>query len=325
MAPASNAAPWDARFSVHATVGNRAQSSIFILPSQRNVVLPSYNKIERCRSPLSHPVHVYAMSIRFRNNIHVAGSGDATMIFVHGFGCDQTMWRFITPEFQQRFRIVCYDLVGSGDSDLESYDRNKYSSLHGHVQDLLEIIDTCSQGPVVVVGHSVGAMIGMLATIAAPHRFAAQIMVSPSPCFINDDDYIGGFNRDDMETLLATMEDNFLGWSLKMTPLITGGAEHPALSREVARRFCRNDAVIMRHFARVTFLSDHRADLPRSRVPALVLQCSDDLLVPHEVGPYMLRHLPGSTLRVIDNVGHCPHMSAPSASSMAIEAFLAQA
>jgi len=264
------------------------------------------------------------MSVRFRNNVHVTGSGPATMIFVHGFGCDQTMWRFIAPAFEERFRVVTYDLVGCGASDLQAYDRDKYATLHGHADDLLDIIDACAHGPVVAVGHSVGAMIGMLATIKATERFSAQVMVSPSPCFLNDGDYIGGFNRDEMEMLLATMEDNFLGWSMKIAPLIMGAPNQPALSSELARRFCRNDAAIMRHFAHVTFLADHRADLPRSSVPALVLQCSDDLLVPHEVGPYLLHHLPNSRLRIVGNVGHCPHMSAPSASFMEIDAFLAQ-
>jgi len=264
------------------------------------------------------------MSVRFRNNVHVAGFGDATMIFVHGFGCDQSMWRFVAPAFQERFRTVSFDLVGSGESDLQAYDRDKYATLHGHADDLLDIVDTYAHGRVVVVGHSVGAMIGMLATIKAPERFAAQVMVTPSPCFINDGDYVGGFNRDDMDMLLATLEDNFLGWSMKFAPLIMGAPNHPALGNELARRFCRNDAAIMRHFARVTFLADHRADLLRSSVPALILQCSDDLLVPHEVGPYLLQHLPHSTLRVVNNVGHCPHMSAPSASSMEIDVFLAQ-
>jgi sigma-B regulation protein RsbQ len=264
------------------------------------------------------------MSVRFRNNVHVAGSGPATIVFIHGFGCDQTMWRYLAPVLEERYRIVTYDLVGCGESDLQMYDRDKYATLHGHVDDLFDILESCAHGPVVLVGHSVGAMIGMLATIRAPARFAAQVMLSPSPCFINDGDYIGGFNPEDLQTLLATMEDNFLGWSMNVAPLITGGRHHPALTNELTRRFCRNDAAIMRHFARVTFLSDHRADLPRSSVPALVLQCSDDLLVPHEVGPYLLRHLPNSTLRVVDNVGHCPHLSAPSASFMALDVFLAQ-
>lgn len=264
------------------------------------------------------------MSVRFRNNVHVAGSGPATIAFIHGFGCDQTMWRYLAPVLEEHYRIVTYDLVGCGESDLQMYDRDKYATLHGHVDDLFDILESCASGPVVLVGHSVGAMIGMLATIRAPARFAAQVMLSPSPCFINDGDYIGGFNPEDLETLLATMEDNFLGWSMEVAPLITGGQHHPTLTNELTRRFCRNDAAIMRHFARVAFLSDHRADLPRASVPALVLQCSDDLLVPHEVGAYLLRHLPNSTLRVVDNVGHCPHLSAPSASFMALDAFLAR-
>jgi sigma-B regulation protein RsbQ len=265
------------------------------------------------------------MSVRFRNNVHILGAGPVTMVFGHGFGCDQTMWRFLTPGFSGRFRIVLYDMVGSGGSDLQAYDRRKYATLHGHADDLLEIIDACGGGPVVFVGHSVSAMIGLLAAIKSPGHFLAQVMVGPSPCFINDDDgdYVGGFNRDELDVLLATMEDNFLGTAMALAGVVMGAPDQPLLREELARAFCRNDAVILRHFARVVFHADHRADLARCTVPSLVLQCSDDLLVPHEVGPYMQRHLPNSELRIIDNVGHCPQMSAPDASCAAIKAFLA--
>jgi sigma-B regulation protein RsbQ len=176
----------------------------------------------------------------------------------------------------------------------------------------------------VFVGHSVSTMIGLLATIKAPQRFAAQVMVGPSPCYINDGDYIGGFTREDIDELLETMDANYLGWSSSMAPVIMGAPNQPELGKELTDSFCRNDPTIARHFARVTFLSDHRADLPLSTVPALILQCSDDLIAPRTVGDYLQRHLPNSTLHVIDNVGHCPHMSAPTASSRAIDAFLAR-
>lgn len=263
------------------------------------------------------------MSVQFRNNVQLAGTGPHTMVFSHGFGCDQSMWRFLAPAFAGSYRTICYDLVGSGGSDLTAYDRDRYSTLHAYADDLLEILDACATGPVVFVGHSVSAMIGLLASIKAPERFAAQIMVGPSPSFINDDDYIGGFNREDIEILLNTMEDNFIAWSQKIAPMIMGAPNQPELGQELTASFCRNEPAIARHFARVTFLADHRADLPRSTVPALILECSDDLLVPREVGAYLLRHLPNSILRVIDNVGHCPHMSAPTASSRAIDEFLA--
>jgi sigma-B regulation protein RsbQ len=177
---------------------------------------------------------------------------------------------------------------------------------------------------VIFVGHSVSAMIGLLATIKAPGRFIGQVMVGPSPCFVNDGDYVGGFNREELQELMETMEASFLGWSMKVAPLIMGAPSQPELREELVRRFCRNDPAIARHFARVTFLADHRADLPLSTVPALILQSSDDLIVPREVGDYLLRHLPASTLRVMDNVGHCPHMSAPGACGDAIEDFIAQ-
>lgn len=264
------------------------------------------------------------MSVQYRNNVHIAGNGPVTMVFAHGFGCDQSMWRFLAPAYEDRFRTILFDLVGSGQSDLAAYDRTKYGSLHGYADDLLEIIDACASGPVIFVGHSVSAMIGLLATIKAPERFAAQIMVGPSPSFINDGDYIGGFNREDIAVLLETMEDNFAAWSEKVAPMIMGAPNRPELGTELIESFCRNDPSIAKHFARVTFLADHRADLPKSTVPSLILQCSDDLIVPREVGDYMLRHLPNSILAVIDNVGHCPHLSAPTASSRVIDEFLAQ-
>jgi sigma-B regulation protein RsbQ len=263
------------------------------------------------------------MSVQTRNNVHIGGTGHATMVFAHGFGCDQSMWRFLLPSYQTRFRTVLYDLTGMGDSDRAAYDRKRHASLHGHAEDLLEILDACSAGPVIFVGHSVSATIGLLAAIKAPERFVAQVMVGPSPCYINDGDYVGGFNREEMESMLASMDDDFPSWSKRMAPVLMG-AKQTELSKELTDSFLRNDQEIARHFARVTFLSDHRADLARSTTPSLILQCSDDLIVPREVGAYMLRQLPGSSLQVIEDEGHCPHMSEPTASSAAIDAFLAQ-
>ena len=264
------------------------------------------------------------MSVKTRNNVRIAGNGSATMVFAHGFGCDQTMWRFLAPVFAERFRTITFDLVGSGGSDLSAYDRNKYGTLHGYADDLIEILDECATGPVIFVGHSVSTMIGLLATIKAPERFVAQVMVGPSPCYINDGDYVGGFNREDIDELLETLDANYLGWSSSMAPVIMGAPEQPQLGEELTSSFCRNDPEIAKHFARVTFLSDHRADVPQSQVPALILQCSDDLIAPRCVGDYLHRHLPKSSLHVIENVGHCPHMSAPTESSRAIDAFLAE-
>jgi sigma-B regulation protein RsbQ len=266
------------------------------------------------------------MSVKTRNNVRIAGEGEgaATMVFAHGFGCDQTMWRFLAPAFEERFRTITFDLVGSGGSDLSAYDRAKYGSLHGYADDLLEILDEFASGPVVFVGHSVSTMIGLLATIKAPERFVAQVMVGPSPCYVNDGDYVGGFSREDIDELLETMDANYLGWSSSMAPAIMGAPNRPELRQELTDSFCRNDPEIAKHFARVTFLSDHRADLAHSTTPALILQCSEDLIAPRAVGDYLRQNLPNSTLHVIDNVGHCPHLSAPTASSEAIEVFLAQ-
>jgi len=263
------------------------------------------------------------MSVQYRNNIHIAGRGHATMVFAHGLGCDQSMWRLLAPAYQDRFRTVLYDLTGSGDSDRSAYDRARHGSLHGHADDLLDILEACSAGPVVFVGHSVSATIGLLAANKAPERFAAQVMVGPSPCYLNDGDYVGGFNRADMEAMLSAMDDDFPSWTRRMAPVLMG-TRHPELTGELVASFMRNDQGIARHFARVTFLSDHRADLAMSKVPALLLQCSEDPVAPPAVGDYMLRRMPASSLRVIDENGHCPHISASTASARAIDAFLAQ-
>ncbi|TFZ07045.1 alpha/beta hydrolase [Ramlibacter henchirensis] len=263
------------------------------------------------------------MSTQKRNNVHVAGSGPLTMVFAHGFGCDQNMWRRIAPAYASRYRTVMFDLVGSGGSQLSAYDRAKYDSLHGYADDVVEIVEEFAQGPVIFVGHSVSAMIGLLANLKAPERFAAQVMVGPSPCYINDGDYHGGFERQDIEGLLETLESNYLGWSSNMAPAIMGAPEQPELSEELVNSFCRTDPDIAKHFARVTFLSDNRADLPKLKSPTLIMQCSEDIIAPRAVGDYMHRMLPNSRLVLIDNFGHCPHLSAPGASTAAIDAFLA--
>ncbi|MGN6525642.1 MAG: alpha/beta fold hydrolase [Burkholderiaceae bacterium] len=262
------------------------------------------------------------MPLQSRNNVQVGGDGPVTLMFAHGFGCDQNMWRLLTPTFAPRFRTVLFDHVGSGGSDLSAYDRAKYDTLQGYADDVNELLDEYVPGPVVFVGHSVSAMIGMLADLARPGRIVGHVMVGPSPCYVNDGDYVGGFERSDIDELLATHESNNLGWSSTMAPAIMGAPDRPALGQELTNSFCRTDPEIAKHFARVTFLSDHRADLPRLATPSLILQCSEDLIAPRAVGEYMHRVLPRSTLRIIENVGHCPHLSAPSASADAMEDFL---
>jgi sigma-B regulation protein RsbQ len=264
------------------------------------------------------------MSIRERNNVHVDGAGPATMVFAHGFGCDQNMWRKVAPAYAGRYQTILFDLVGSGQSDLKAYDRAKYGTLQGYADDVLEIVEEFATGPVVFVGHSVSAMIGMLANLKAPERFAAHVMIGPSPCYLNDGDYIGGFERKDIESLLDTLESNYLGWSSNMAPAIMGAPEQPALAEELTNSFCRTDPDIAKHFARVTFLSDNRADLTRLHAPTLILQCSDDIIAPGSVGEYMHRVLPTSELVVVQNEGHCPHLSAPGPCTEAIDRFLAR-
>ncbi len=263
------------------------------------------------------------MNVRHRNNIHVTGQGPTTMVFAHGFGCDQNMWRLLAPRYSDRFRVVRYDLVGSGASDLSAYDRDKYATLDGHADDLLEVIDEAADGPVVFVGHSVSAMIGLLADLKRPQRFAAHVMVGPSPCYVRDDGYDGGFTREDIDSLLETLGANFLGWSSNMAPVIMGAPGQPELGVELTNSFCRTDPDIAEHFARVTFLSDLRPQLPRLATPTLIVQCSDDIIAPVGVGTYLNENIAGSMLRVIDNIGHCPHLSAPDATAGAMDEFLA--
>ena len=264
------------------------------------------------------------MNLAQRNNVHVAGEGPATMFFAHGFGCDQNMWRLLAPAYAKRYRTVLFDMVGSGGSDLSAYDPQKYGSLKGYADDVLELVREFTQGPALFVGHSVSAMIGLLADLAQPELFAAQIMIGPSPCYINDGDYIGGFSRKDIEGLLDTLDSNYLGWSSNMAPAIMGAPDQPELAVELTNSFCRTDPEIAKQFARVTFLSDVRPELPRLRTPTLIVQCNEDLIAPVAVGEYLHRVLPHSTLSIIANVGHCPHLSSPSSSADAIDAFFAK-
>ena len=263
------------------------------------------------------------MQLQDRHFVNCYGYGPTTLVFGHGFGCDQSMWRLMVPLFQHRYRIVLYDLLGSGRSDLSAYDPERYSTLHEHARDLLAIIDAYSSGPVIFIGHSVSSMIGMLASIDAPSRFAGLVMVAPSPCYINDGQYVGGFNREDIDGLLELMHANFAKWAAQMAPVIMGAPDRPDLQRELQTAFCHNDPHIARHFGRVTFLSDLREQVPLVTVPVLILQSTDDMIAPREVGDYLHAHLPQSELVLIDNVGHCPHMSAPQPSVGSIERFLA--
>jgi sigma-B regulation protein RsbQ len=266
--------------------------------------------------------HVAASTIT-RNNVTVHGEADRPpMLFAHGFGCDQSMWRFVWPAFADRYRIVLFDHVGLGGSDASAYDRDRHGSLDGYARDVLEICAELNLRDVTFVGHSVSAVIGALAAIEEPERFAALVMVGPSPRYVDDDGYEGGFTREDIEGLLEMMDSNYLGWSGAMAPVIMGNPDRPQLGRELENSFCRADPEIAKRFARVTFLSDNRADLPRVTVPTLVLQCAQDAIAPEAVGRYVDRMLPDSRLVLLDATGHCPNLSAPEATIAAMEEYL---
>ncbi len=265
------------------------------------------------------------MNVLTRNNVKVSGQGNTPMIFAHGFGCDQNMWRFVAPEFERDYRIVLFDHVGSGNSDLRAYDRNKYGTLEGYARDVLEILGTLGMSKAVFVGHSVSATIGLLAAAMEPDRFERLVLVGPSPCYINDGDYIGGFGRGDIEGLLDALDSNFLGWSSQMAPVIMGNANRPELGAELTNSFCRTDPDIAAHFARVTFLSDNRKDLERVKTPSLILQCAQDVIAPEPVGRYLHAKLPQSELFLMKATGHCPNLSAPEETVAAMKRYLGAA
>lgn len=262
------------------------------------------------------------MSIFKRHNINIVGTGAKTMLLAHGYGCDQIMWRYLVPAFQDEYRIVLFDYVGAGKSDLSQYSREKYGTLHGYAQDVLDIIDAVSGAPVTFVGHSVSSMIGVLAAKERPSAFERLILVGPSPCYINQGDYVGGFTKEDIDGLLQTLDENHLGWSRAMAPVIMKNGDRPELAEELAESFCRTDPEIAKHFARVTFLSDNRGDLGSVTVPSLVLQCSDDSIAPPSVGAFVHQFLPHSTLVNLQATGHCPHLSAPAETIDAMKKYL---
>ena len=258
-----------------------------------------------------------------RNRVRVSGVPDGRpMVFAHGFGCDQEMWRLVVPAFETDHRVVLFDYVGSGRSDLSAYDPVRYGSLEGYAADVVEICRELDLDDVVLVGHSVSAMIGVLAAARAPELFGALVMVGPSPRYVDNGDYVGGFSREDIAALLESLDSNHLGWSAAMAPVIMGNPDRPELTAELTNSFCRTDPDIARQFARVTFLSDNRADLPGVRVPTLVLQCAADAIAPEAVGRYVHEHVPGSVYTLLSATGHCPHLSAPAETTAAIRAFL---
>lgn len=258
-----------------------------------------------------------------RNNVQIAGNPHGRpLVFAHGFGCSLEVWRFVSPRFLDENLVVLYDAVGAGNSDPAAYDPGKYDSLHGYADDLLEILDDLDLDDVVFVGHSVSAMVGVLASARCPGRFGALVLVGPSPRYLNDADYVGGFEGPDIDALLDSLDSNYLGWSTAMAPVIIGNSDRPELGDDLTASFCRIDPAIARHFARVTFLSDTRHDLAQVTVPTLVLQCTDDVIAPLTVGTYVAEQISSSTLVVMAATGHCPSLSAPEELVSEIKRFL---
>lgn len=259
-----------------------------------------------------------------RNNVRVFGRGSQPMLFAHGFGCDQNMWRLVTPAFQDDYQIVLFDYVGTGHSDYHAYSAERYGDLNGYAQDVLEICAALALQQVIFVGHSVSGMIGMLAAIQEPQYFDRLILVGPSPRYINDPPaYVGGFERADIEGLLNLMEKNYLGWASFLVPVIMQNPERPELAAELEQSFCSTDPQTARQFAEVTFFSDNRPDLAQLTVPSLILQCVEDAIAPIAVGHYLHHHLAHSTLRLLQATGHCPHLSHPEETILALKDYLA--
>jgi sigma-B regulation protein RsbQ len=262
-------------------------------------------------------------AILARNNVRILGHGTTPMMLAHGFGCDQNMWRFVAPAFERDFRIVLFDYPGHGGAAASTQSALQYDTLDGYASDVLDICAALDLRHGVFVGHSVSAMIGALASVREPDRFDRLVMIGPSPRYINDGEYVGGFSRDDIDELLESLESNYLGWSSAMAPVIMGRPDRPELGEELINSFCRTDPAVARRFARTTFLSDNRADLARIPVRTLVLQCADDVIAPRSVGQFVHDHIPDSVLVNMRATGHCPNLSAPDETIAAIKAFLA--
>jgi sigma-B regulation protein RsbQ len=259
-----------------------------------------------------------------QHNVHVLGpAGARPMVFAHGYGCDQNMWRLVVPRFTDRYRVVLFDHIGAGGSDLGAYDPQRYASLEGYAADVVELCEALGLEDSIFVGHSVSAIIGILAAAASPHLISSLVLVGPSPRYIDDEDYVGGFTRQDIDELLASLDSNYLGWSSAIAPVIMGQPDRPELSQELEQSFCQTDPDIARRFAHVTFLSDNRADLARVETPSLILQCRNDVIAPVAVGEYVRDHMPNATMVLLDATGHCPHLSAPEQTADAIDQFLA--
>ena len=257
-----------------------------------------------------------------RNNVNVSGRGARAMMFSHGFGCDQNMWTSVAREFEADYRVILFDHVGAGRSDLSAYEPEKYATLDGYATDIVEIGRKLDLKDAIFVGHSVSAMIGALASIKAPGMFSDLVMVGPSPRYIDDQNYTGGFSRGQVEELLEFLANNHLGWSAAMAPAIMGNPDRPELGETLTYSFCATDPKIAREFARVTFYSDNRPDLSEITARTLVLQCREDIIAPICVGEYVNARIPDSRFMLLDATGHCPNLSAPGEVTAAIRAFV---
>ncbi len=262
------------------------------------------------------------MTLAERHNVHISGSGPRTMVFAHGFGCDQNMWRLVAPAFEDDYRVVLFDHIGAGGSDLSAYDPETYASLDGYAADVVDLCRELGVREGVFVGHSVSAMIGVLAAKKAPELFDKLVLVGPSPRYIDEDGYTGGFSEAQIHELLEFLDSNHMGWSQAMAPVIMGNADRPELGEELTNSFCRTDPEIAKRFARATFLSDNRDDLEGFESETLVLQCSEDVIAPRVVGEYVHRRLPNSRLIVMAATGHCPNLSAPDETIAAMKTFV---
>lgn len=257
-----------------------------------------------------------------RNNVNIIGNGKDTIMFAHGFGCDQNAWHYVVDAFTDDYKVVLFDYVGAGKSDLSAYNSSRYSTLEGYAEDILEICETLNLTNIIFVGHSVSSMIGLLAALKKQEYFKKLVFVGPSPRYLNDEGYVGGFEKNDLEKLFEIMDSNYLGWSRTLAPAIMGNPDRPFLGEELTNSFCATDPDIAKQFARVTFLSDNRKDLPGLKVDSITLQCSKDIIAPDEVGRYVNEHTPGNKLVMLKATGHCPHMSAPEETIEAIKSFI---
>ncbi|MGE2833166.1 alpha/beta fold hydrolase [Mycobacterium sp. SMC-4] len=263
------------------------------------------------------------MDVRARNNVQILGAtGGPTLLLAHGFGCDQTLWRRVTGPLSDRYRLVLFDHVGSGGADPRSWDAARYARLDAYAEDILDLVDGLELTDVVFVGHSVAGVMGVLAANRRPDAFSKLVLVAPSPCYLDDGEYRGGFSREEIDELLESLDTNYLGWARAMAPTVMGAPEQPELSAELAESFCRTDPACAKVFARATFLSDNRADLATVRVPTLVVECADDAIAPAGVGAFVADQIPGSVLHTLDTSGHCPHVSEPEATVDLIVAFV---